>query len=266
MIEVTQIDFYVVWLISFCGLALRYALFAGLAFYMLYYATRLAYSGKRLRSDSINMRHVVQDIGWSAISFIIFGVMIAGIMHMSGTGYTKLYTDVHQFGIGFVVIGLVVLLLAHDAYFYWMHRLLHTRWFYRHVHFRHHRPSPPTPFTSFAFHPIEAVLEFAFIIPMVFLFPFHPITLFLFANMMTAMNVWGHLGVELMPQRFLRKWYGSFFNSTTHHDMHHQYNKGNYGLYFSLWDHVMKTHHPKYLDKRNQYNVKLKTKAGDDQC
>lgn len=192
------------------------------------------------------MQTIMKDVCWSIVTFILFGAMIAGLFMLHRAGYTRLYNDLNTYGILFALFGVILLLLVHDTYFYWLHRLLHTPWLFRHVHLHHHRPSPPTPFTSFAFHPIEAILEFAFIVPMVFIMPLHPITLFVFANMMTAMNVWGHLGYELLPEKVIHGKIGRWFNSTTHHDMHHRYNLWNYGLYFNFWDRIMHTNHPKY--------------------
>lgn len=246
VIEVTQFDFVSLWVFSFCGLALRYALFAGLAFFLLQWFARLLIVRHKLRKEKEDMQTIMKDVCWSIVTFILFGAMIAGLFMLHRVGYTRLYTDLNTYGILFALFGVILLLLVHDTYFYWLHRLLHTPWLFRHVHLHHHRPSPPTPFTSFAFHPIEAILEFAFIVPMVFIMPLHPITLFVFANIMTAMNVWGHLGYELLPEKVIHGKIGSWFNSTTHHDMHHRYNHWNYGLYFNFWDRIMHTNHPKY--------------------
>jgi Delta7-sterol 5-desaturase len=35
-------------------------------------------------------------------------------------------------------------------------------------------------------------------------------------------------------------------NTATHHNMHHQLLKHNFGLYFNFWDRLMGTNHPEY--------------------
>jgi Delta7-sterol 5-desaturase len=40
-----------------------------------------------------------------------------------------------------------------------------------------------------------------------------------------------------------------WFNTTTHHDLHHQDGRSNYGLYFSWWDRWMGTEHPEYQQR-----------------
>jgi hypothetical protein len=46
------------------------------------------------------------------------------------------WTPQHMVYMAFCVL---VLDVAHDAWFYWTHRLLHQRWVYRHVHYIHHK-------------------------------------------------------------------------------------------------------------------------------
>jgi len=58
-------------------------------------------------------------------------------------------------------------------------------------------------------------------------------------------NAQGHSGIEFHHH----KWVDSpldIFTTTTHHDMHHQKVKGNYGLYFTWWDRIMGTELPGY--------------------
>ncbi len=60
---------------------------------------------------------------------------------------------------------------------------------------------------------------------------------------MTVMNVLGHCGFEILPRGFAKHWLTRGHNTTTHHDMHHRYVRHNYGLYFNLWDRIMRTNH-----------------------
>jgi sterol desaturase/sphingolipid hydroxylase (fatty acid hydroxylase superfamily) len=61
--------------------------------------------------------------------------------------------------------------------------------------------------------------------------------------------VYGHLGYELYPAGFNKSWFGKWINTSTSHNQHHQYFKGNYGLYFTFWDRMMGTLRSDY-DKR----------------
>jgi lathosterol oxidase len=79
------------------------------------------------------------------------------------------------------------------------------------------------------------------------LIPIHPLTIILFTVIGFMINVYGHLGYEIAP-RWLR---GSFLfevvNTSVHHNLHHSKFKGNYGLYFRVWDRLMGTEHPDYV-------------------
>jgi Delta7-sterol 5-desaturase len=124
-----------------------------------------------------------------------------------------------------VMTGFVVsLLIVHDAWFYWTHRLLHTPQFFRKWHRTHHKtitPTLPTPNGAF----------------------------FIFLGIMIVRNVWGHCGTELHPRGFADHWFWGNFTTTTHHDLHHSGSFGcNFGLYFTWWDRICGTEHPRYRE------------------
>jgi len=54
------------------------------------------------------------------------------------------------------------------------------------------------------------------------------------------------------------KWI-NWHTTTTHHSMHHQHSKFNYGLYFTWWDNWMNTAHNKY---EHTFNVITSKKHG----
>jgi sterol desaturase/sphingolipid hydroxylase (fatty acid hydroxylase superfamily) len=49
------------------------------------------------------------------------------------------------------------------------------------------------------------------------------------------------LGWELYPAGFSKHPVGKWINTSVNHNQHHQFFKGNYGLYFLFWDRVMGT-------------------------
>src|SRR4051812_38281699 len=57
----------------------------------------------------------------------------------------------------------VAVVIAHDAYFYWMHRALHLKALFRRAHMTHHMSRTPTPWAAYSFAPIEAAFEAAFL-------------------------------------------------------------------------------------------------------
>jgi sterol desaturase/sphingolipid hydroxylase (fatty acid hydroxylase superfamily) len=81
---------------------------------------------------------------------------------------------------------------------------------------------------------------------------------------MSLYNVYGHLGFEIYPKGLNKHWLGRWINTSVNHNMHHQFFKGNYGLYFTFWDKVMNTLNKDYDDHFERVttaNQQLRNKA-----
>lgn len=142
-----------------------------------------------------------------------------------------------------------ILLVAHDSWFYWMHRSFHHRRLFRRFHALHHKSVTPTPFAAYSFNAGEAVFEALFVALWVVVVPTPWLAMFLFLGIMILRNVMGHCGVELMPRGFADHWFWGLFATTTHHDLHHNGSfNHNFGLYFTVWDRAMGTEHPRYRE------------------
>jgi lathosterol oxidase len=73
----------------------------------------------------------------------------------------------------YLVFTVAALDYAHDTWFYWTHRLLHSKALYSSVHVMHHRSNVPTAFAGYSFHVAEAALVFANEIIVCFVLPIH---------------------------------------------------------------------------------------------
>ena len=164
-------------------------------------------------------------------------------------GYTQIYENISDFPTWWIPISLLFSLIIHDTYFYWMHRTLHHPKLYKQAHLIHHQSTNPSPWASFSFHIFESVAE-AMVVPIIiFTLPMHKITLLLFGVVSTMINVYGHLGFEIAPKWFRQTWLFEILNTSVHHNLHHEKFKGNYGLYFRIWDRLMGTEHSDYVKK-----------------
>jgi sterol desaturase/sphingolipid hydroxylase (fatty acid hydroxylase superfamily) len=161
-------------------------------------------------------------------------------------------------------ITLVLMVVAHDAYFYWTHRAMHHPRLFRFFHRTHHRSQTPTPWAAYAFDAPEAVVQ-AIFLPLFLLFmPVHAVVIFVFLAHMIVRNVMGHAGVELHVRGWLSSRWLRWLNTTTHHDLHHSSGRWNYGLYFTWWDRLMGTEHPDYrrtFDRATQRNAHIDMEA-----
>ena len=85
-----------------------------------------------------------------------------------------------------------------------------------------------------------------FLVGIVFIIPLHFLTLLALLLTMTVWTVWSHLGFELFPAAFPRHWLGKWLIGSTYHAIHHRKCVGHYGLYFTFWDRLFRTHDPNY--------------------
>lgn len=148
-----------------------------------------------------------------------------------------------------VILHTIIVLIFHDAWFYWTHRLIHLKGFYKKWHRTHHKSATPTPFTAFAFDWREGVLLvlFSVVYSAIVPIPQPPMASLAFLIIMVFKSVWGHCGIELHPGGFADHWFFQHFTTTTHHDLHHSGSFAcNFGLYFTWWDRLMGTEHPRY--------------------
>src|SRR5258706_7129273 len=86
----------------------------------------------------------------SMLTVLIFSANCALIFGVSNAGVLRLYTGMAEHGWAYAGFSLVVLVLAHDTWFYWTHRLLHQRWLFRWSHRTHHRSVAPTPWAAYS--------------------------------------------------------------------------------------------------------------------
>lgn len=236
----------------------RYAFFAGIAFSIFYVWRRKHYLRLKIQERFPKYQQIWREIIHSAYTAFIFATMGLGIYFLRQHGYTRIYTDIHDYSWGYLVFSFLFLVVLHDTYFYWMHRLMHHPRLFRLLHKVHHQSSNPTPWAALSFHPLEAILEIAIIPIAVFILPFHALVLLLFATWSLLWNIIGHLGFELFPKGFVHHPVFRWFNTSTHHNMHHHQVKCNYGLYFNFWDSWMNTNHHAYKETFDQITQKEK--------
>ena len=82
--------------------------------------------------------------------------------------------------------------------------------------------------------------------------PLHWRVILIFGLHQIVRNAHGHAAVETMPRGFVRHWLGRHFTTTTHHHLHHETARGNYGLWFTGWDRWCRTERAEYLQRFDQ--------------
>ena len=227
----------------------RYLFFAGIPFAFFYLWKTNPLRRFRIQKRPPQRKHIVHEVKWSMMTRVMFGLISFGVVFAANSGdnnYTQLYLDIGDYGWAYFIGSIIVLILLHDTYFYWMHRLIHHKKIYKYVHRVHHKSTNPTPLASFSFHPLETILE-ALIFPiLIFVVPLHPIALLSVFTFSIIFNVYGHSGFEFFPRGWVHHPILKYINTPTHHNQHHGKFKYNYGLYFNWWDRWMGTQYAQY--------------------
>jgi Delta7-sterol 5-desaturase len=202
---------------------------------------------KKIQLKFPGVQDYVREIIFSTLSIIIFSVPPL-LMLYSDTirPYTTFYENTGQYGTAYQVLAFPLMIMMHDTYFYWIHRMMHLPGMFKILHLIHHKSTNPSPLAAYAFHPLEAVLESLIFVIFLFTIPVNAVHLTFFFVFSLLYNVYGHLGFELYPKGFNKHWVGKWINTSVSHNQHHQYFKGNYGLYFTIWDRLMGTLRPDY--------------------
>jgi Delta7-sterol 5-desaturase len=230
-------------------IASRYFIIAGIAWLVWY---KLLY--KKINHKKIQLKLPVnndyrREIFFSVITMLIFSGVPVIILNTPFKKYTQYYDDIHQHSMLWFWLAFPVMAIIHDAYFYWTHRLMHHPALFPYFHLTHHKSTNPSPWAAYSFHPLEAIVEAGVFLVFVLIMPLTKIHLAFFFLFMILYNIYGHLGWELYPKKFSANKVGKWVNTSVNHNLHHQYFKGNYGLYFLWWDRWMGT-------IREDYDVK----------
>lgn len=139
--------------------------------------------------------------------------------------------------------GIILSLVLNDAFFYWMHRLVHHPKLLKSVHRFHHDVHQPVPWSTNSETIVDGLLLnlYWLLAPLLLPIPLEVLILHRLYDLIAG--VLGHCGHE----------YAGFFVlppsplvGITHHDQHHQYFNCNYGVLFTFWDRWMGTLHKDY--------------------
>jgi sterol desaturase/sphingolipid hydroxylase (fatty acid hydroxylase superfamily) len=234
------------------ALALRYLMFAGMGWLLGYVFFQRRWFHRKIIARLPESADVRRELAYSVLTVVIFGVVAAVTVLASKAGLTQMYWRIGDHGVKWFWASIVCAILLHDTYFYWTHRLMHHPGLFRWFHRVHHLSSNPSPWASYAFAPMEAVVQ-AGIFPLaVLIMPMHPVAFALFMLWQIVFNVLGHTGYEFHPPKLMETPFKRILNTPTNHVMHHEKMAGNYGLYFNIWDRLMGTNHKDYEDRFRQ--------------
>ncbi len=198
-------------------------------------------------------RQVRRDLIQSVVSLAnISGLLALGWWSNElGIGF-----KLQHMSVGNTILSFVGSMVLYDTWFYWLHRLLHVKPFYRIIHRWHHLTTAPVAWSNNSDTFLDnCVLQSYWLVAHLIL-PISPVVLLAHKILDQITGTIGHSGYE---HGGALCWPPSPFVSVTHHDQHHRYFRCNYSTHFTLWDRMMGTlhqHHDAEL-KRNIARPKI---------
>ncbi len=242
------------------GNARNYFVIAGIAFIIFYVLLKKKIFFKKIQLRFVRRKDYIREIIFSIVSIMIFTLPPVIMLKIDSIReHTTYYSDISTYGWFYFFAAFPIMLFVHDTYFYWLHRLIHHKALFSIIHLVHHKSTNPSPWAAYSFHPLEAILEAGVFVVFLFIMPINDLHLLVFFIFSLTYNVYGHLGYELYPKGFNKTWIGKWINTSVNHNMHHQYFKGNYGLYFTFWDRAMHTIRPEYDEKFEEVKSRKKS-------
>lgn len=226
--------------------AQRYLIFVVLGFIAWAWWRRRAGTTMRLQSRPIGRGQLAREAFYSATSILVFALVSLVIVLTSGKSHRFFYPNISDYGWGYLILSLPIMMAVQDTYFYWTHRLMHHRALFRFFHRTHHLSTNPNPLTTYSINPLEALVDSGGSILILFFVPKHLVAYIVFTYVNTAYAVYGHLGHEILPASWGRHWFGRWINTSVAHNIHHARARYNFGWYFLFWDRWMNTIDPDY--------------------
>jgi len=163
-----------------------------------------------------------ENVFWSCTSGVIFWTFYE-VLFMYGwaNGKIPVYLNWWDHPIRSIVI-LFLIPLWREFHFYWVHRMIHCKFLYQHVHSLHHKNVNPGPWSGLCMHPVEHLLYYTCVIIHYFVLS-HPIHVFLNSQHAALTPAFGHLGFD-GPW-----WNGRIPGGDFFHYLHHRFFECNYG-------------------------------------
>jgi Delta7-sterol 5-desaturase len=191
-------------------------------------------AARRLQPVDFTRADVRRELSNSLRTALVFGVVFGLVS--AGRPVVPLTHGALEF-----TAWLLALLVLHDTYFYWSHRLAHHPRVFGWLHAVHHQSRTPSPFAALSFSVLDALVQVAWAVPLVRFASIPSVVWLAFSFVAIGINVLGHCGVEPFPRAWLEHPVFKWLNFATMHDQHHQRVNGNFGLYSSAWDRWMGT-------------------------
>jgi Delta7-sterol 5-desaturase len=204
---------------------------------------------RKIQPNGFKWKFFRREIMWAVVSVTFSGVVLGFTSKWLVTsGFIRI--DPTPAPLWVIATQYVLYFITFDTWFYWLHRAMHTEPLYSLIHKVHHGSLSPNPLTTLSVNPLESFINGGwvpiFAVLMTQLWPIHSAAFALITPTNIVMGFYVHLGFEFLPSWWNKSWLTKWFISSTFHDQHHRFFKGNYGGYTTVWDRLCGTVRPTF--------------------
>ena len=225
-LQLSQLQWFeVIWL----GVTFFAALYVGFGLCSLFFTCFVLPScgiGRVINEQPVARGQLWREITCSFVSILVFGVGLIVPWYLYQIGWLRLAQSAGGWQIALEMAALVV---WNEVHFYANHRLLHTR-VLRRFHLVHHKSIRTTPWSTYSFHPIEALMLGSVILLPAVLHDFSLTALVFIPVWSIVLNNVGHSNYASGRP----VWFDFLSRASAHHALHHTNYHGNYG-FFTPW-------------------------------
>ena len=220
----------------------------------LFFSNDVAREDRIQRGRTLPAAKVRRDILQSVRSLLSVAFMFA----LGHTLYSRFHVGFTAWptSIWSVTLSFLLSMVAYDTWFYWMHRLLHTKRLYRSIHRWHHLSLPSVAWSNNSDTLLDNLFLQSYWLVAHLILPISPLVLLAHKLYDHVSGIIGHSGVEHGGGIC---WPPSPLNSVTHHDQHHRFFNCNYSSHFTIWDRLMGTLHQNH-DAELRENLRRRRK------
>lgn len=175
-----------------------------------------------------------------------FNLLMASVFALLATEYSVTrrnkmqFTDPLEYGIGWILLDLLLIVTYENVAEYYWHRLMHSKYFYAIFHKHHHFYKSPEPWDDMYIHPLEAMGYYCILYGPPFLFRTHYFAFIAYMIIMGLCGVLDHTGVKIaIPGLY----------NTVDHDNHHAKFEVNYAFPFPYMDLLHGTFEGEFMGK-----------------
>ena len=182
----------------------------------------------RPQKNNRSQLHEIYQLKETFIPNLIIQCINVPVIYLCDNYYN--YTDKVHF---YSYFNYIPWILCSEMYFYYVHRLFHTPYLYKNIHYFHHKHDKPYALCAYVVHPLEHLLVN---LPTLLIGP----AIFNVGVSKQMMKIW----ISVANFSIISSHCGYFAwwgNVNNYHDIHHRLLKYNYGNSLYLFDKFHKT-------------------------